>query len=223
MLQPIQRVLDLARSAGILRASDLNAHGIARQYLVIAQEHGLLERRGRGLYALAGHGRSEMHLIAEAARRVRRGVVCLDSALRLHGLRGGPPREVWLAIPEKDRRPRPTDLPLRICRFSKDALTFGVQLVTIEGVPVRVFSPAKTIADCFKYRHKIGSDLAIEILRDALRDGRVTPAELEAAAGVCRVRNVLQPYLALARSALVPSVTRKGVASAGNVRRERTA
>ena len=223
MHRTLQRVLDITKSAGILRARDLNGHGIARQYLVIAKKRGLLEQRGRGLYALTGRQNGEMHLLAEAALRVPRGVFCLDSALRLHGLRSGPLRQVWLAIGEKDRRPAVREVPLRICRFSVEALQFGVEVVHIDGVPVRVFSIAKTIADCFKYRRKIGSDTAVEVLSDALRKRAVTAGTLEAAAAVCRVSNVLQPYLALARFALGPNVARKSVASAGKSRREKTA
>lgn len=223
MRRPLQCVLDITKSAGILRARDLDGHGIARQYLVIAKERGLIERRGRGLYALAGRPPGEMHLLAEAAIRVPRGVVCLDSALRLHGLRSGPPGQVWLAIGDKDRRPTVSEVPLRICRFSVEALQFGVEVVLIDGVPVRVFSVAKTIADCFKYRRKIGSDTAVEVLRDALQKRVVTPGKLETAAAVCRVSNVLQPYLALARFVLGPNVARKSVASAGKSRREKTA
>jgi hypothetical protein len=172
---------------------------------------------------LAGRQHGEMHLLAEAAIRVPRGVVCLDSALRLHGLRSGPPRQVWLAIGEKDRRPTVTEVPLRICRFSVEALQFGVEVVHIDGVPVRVFSIAKTIADCFKYRRKIGNDTAVEVLSDALRKGVMTPGKLEAAASVCRVSNVIQPYLAIARLVRGPDVARKSVASAEKSRREKTA
>src|SRR5690606_12755497 len=133
--------------------------------------------------------------LVEACRRVPRGAVCLLSALQFHGLTTPAPFEVWMAIDESARQPRGDSPSLRIVRFSGAALTYGVQEYVVEGVTVRVYSPAKTVADCFKYRNKIGIDVAIEALRDCLRQRKATADELWQAAKVCRMTNVMRPYL----------------------------
>ena len=128
-------------------------------------------------------------------KRVPKGVVCLLSALRFHELTTQSPFEVWLAIGEKDWRPRIEYPSLRFVRFSPTTLTAGVVEHQIEGVPVRMFTPAKTVADCFKYRNKIGLDVAIESLRECLRSQRCTMDDLWHYAKICRVQNVMRPYL----------------------------
>lgn len=190
-----EHVLALARAAGILRSRDLAAHGIAREHLRRLHQRGRLERVARGLYALPGSQATQHRSLAEAAKRVPQGVVCLLSALRFHGLTTQAPFEVWLAIDPKARRPQVADLPLRIVRFSGPALDEGVEQHVIDGVPVRVYSPAKTVADLFKYRNKIGLDVALEALRDAWRGRRMTMAELWRYAQVCRVSTIMRPYL----------------------------
>jgi predicted transcriptional regulator of viral defense system len=124
-----------------------------------------------------------------------RGVVCLLSALSYHGVGTQNPFEVWMAIGVKDRRPAVVNPKLRIARFSKPTLEYGVDRYDIEGVPVRIFSVAKTVADCFKYRNKIGLDVAIEALRDSLNQKKATPSQIWEAAMVCRVANVIRPYM----------------------------
>ncbi|NQV28877.1 MAG: type IV toxin-antitoxin system AbiEi family antitoxin domain-containing protein [Rhodopirellula sp.] len=195
MVDHTSQVLELVREAGILRPRDLDAHQIPREYLTRLCHRGLLERTGRGLYVLADSEPTENQTLAEACKRLPNATVCLLSALQFHGLTTQAPFEVWMAIGGKDRRPTVDYPPLRIVRFSGDALTFGVQETTIQNVPVRMFSPAKTVADCFKYRNKIGLDVAIEALRDAWRQKRVTMDELLSAAKVCRVARIMRPYL----------------------------
>lgn len=191
----ITRIAEIARSAGVLRPRDLDDHGIARQYLRLAEKQGAVIRSGRGLYTAADAPVTEFHTFAEVAKRAPRGVVCLLSALRFHDLGTQDPFEVWLAIGEKDRRPR-SDYPrIRIVRFSKPSLAFGQVSHDIEGVPTRIFSVAKTVADCFKYRNKIGLDVAIEALRECMRSRKATTDELWQAAKVCRVANVMRPYI----------------------------
>lgn len=192
---PLSRLAALAKSAGVLRPRDLAAHGIARQYLRLAEQQGVLIRSGRGLYLAADAPLTEHHSLAEAARRAPRGVVCLLSALRFHNLGTQNPFEVWLAIANKDRAPRPSYPPLRIVRFSGRALTYGQEQHRIEAVPVLVYSAAKTVADCFKYRNKIGLDVALEALRECLRNKKATPSAILEAAKVCRVAQILRPYL----------------------------
>ena len=130
-----------------------------------------------------------------AAKRVPRGVICLLSALRFHGLTTQDPHEVWIAIDLKARKPSVQSPALRVVRFSGRSLVEGVEESEIEGVRVRVYSAAKTVADCFKYRHKIGIDVAIEALRDSVRTRETTLAEIHRYAKVCRVANVMRPYL----------------------------
>ena len=193
--QRITKLVNLARRTGILRPRDLDAHGIARVYLKMAVEQGAIVRVGRGLYVPRGAKPTEHHSLAQAAKRVPKGVVCLLSALRFHDLTTQSPFEVWLAIGEKSRLPKLDSPPLHIVRFSGRALTYGVEEHRVEGVPVRVFSPAKTVADCFRYRNKIGLDVALEALRDCIRKRKATRDEIWHAARACRIANVIRPYL----------------------------
>ena len=189
------RVLELARRAGVLRPRDLDAEGIPREYLRRLLAEGLLDHPGRGIYVAAGLKPTPYHSLAEACKRVPHGVVCLLSALQFHELTTQAPFEVWLAIGEKARLPKVDYPPLRIVRFSGPALEDGIKEHRIEGVTVRVYTPAKTVADCFKYRNKIGLDVALEALRDCWTKRRATMDELWKAAKTCRVANVMRPYL----------------------------
>jgi predicted transcriptional regulator of viral defense system len=193
---PAERLLRLTRRAGVLRARDLDEHGIPRQYLSILERQGLIRRAGRGLYVSAGAGKvTEHHSIAQACKRVPAGVVCLLSALRLHGLTTQVPFEVWMALDTKAWLPKVDQPPLRFVRFSGAALQEGVQRKKIEGVEVKFYNAAKTVADCFKYRNKIGLDVALEALRECRRQKRATADELWRFAKVCRVANVMRPYM----------------------------
>jgi predicted transcriptional regulator of viral defense system len=190
-----ETILDLVRIGGVLRPRDLAPHGIHPEYLRRLRAEGLLERAGRGMYELPGAAITENHTLAEASKRVPGGVACLLTALQFHRLTTQWPFEVWLAIDRKARLPKEDRIPLRIVRFSGKARTTGVEHHVIEGVPVKVYSPAKTVADCFKYRNKIGRDVALEALRDCWRQRRATMDALWQAAEVCRVANVMRPYL----------------------------
>ncbi len=189
------KVLELVQKEGVLRPRDLDPYGIPRIYLSRLHAAGKLQRIGRGLYVLPGTNVSEHRSLAEACKRVPKGVICLLSALRFHELTTQSPFEVWLAIAEKAWRPRMEYPPLRIVRFSSTALDAGVEEHRIEGVIVPVFTPAKTVADCFKYRNKIGLDVSIEALRECWRSRRCTMDDLWQYAKVCRVQNVMRPYL----------------------------
>ena len=169
--------------------------GVSRTRIQRLTESGALERVGRGLYVPAGTRITEHHTFAEAATRVSGGVVCLLSALAYHRLTTQSPHEVWLAIDVKARKPNTDWPPLRIVRFSGSARTFGVESHVIEGVEVRITSRAKTVADCFKYRNKIGVDVAVEALREYLGKRGRSMAELQRAADVCRVGRIMRPYL----------------------------
>jgi len=190
-----QKVLDLAAREGILRPRDLQRKGLPTDYLWRLHQQDKLEKVGRGMYAIPGAALTEHQTITQAARRVPHGVVCLLSALRFHDLTTQAPFEVWMAIDVKARSPKEEIIPLRIVRFSGQALTAGVETHTIEGVKVKVYNPAKTVADCFKYRNKIGLDVAIEALRDCWRKKRATTDQLWLYAKICRVARVIRPYL----------------------------
>ena len=156
---------------------------------------GLLRRAARGVYALVDAPVSEHLSLAIVAKIAPHCVICLLSALRFHGLTTQDPHQIWIAIDNKARRPSLKSPSLRVVRFSGKALTEGIVTHTVEGVPVRIYSAAKTIADCFKYRHKIGIDVAVEALKDALRHKRTTIDEIHQFAKVCRVDRVMRPYL----------------------------
>ncbi len=195
MNTPAERLIDLARSQGLIRPSDLVPLGISRVSLTRAVRRGQLQRIGRGLYGLPGREVSAQGSLAEVALRVPKGIVCLLSALRFHGLTTQAPFEVWLAIENKATRPKLDYPPLRIVRFSGAALTGGVEAHLVDGVTIRVTGVAKTVADCFKYRNKIGLDVALEALREAWHAKRMTSDDIWRYAKVCRVANVMRPYL----------------------------
>ncbi|RMH21942.1 MAG: transcriptional regulator [Acidobacteria bacterium] len=189
------RTLRLVRKLGLARPKELESHGVTRAQLARMVRRGLLQRRGRGIYVAAEHEPTAMHTLAHVAKLVPQGVFCLLTALRFHDLTTQSPAEVWIALPEKSRLPR-LDYPrLRVARFSAPAYAEGVEEHRVEGVTVRVYSPAKTVADCFKYRNKVGIDVAVEALRDFSRKYRGHADELAHFARVCRVSRVMQPYL----------------------------
>ena len=189
------RLLSLARSRGVLRSKDLAPLGIPRQTLARLHRRGALDRVGRGLYVLADADVTEHHTLVEASRRVPNGVVCLLSALRFHDLTTQDPFDVWLAIEGKARRPESEATPLRFVYMSGEAFTGGVETHELEGVEVQVFGPAKTVADCFKYRSRVGLDVAIEALKDYRRSPDFDADALWRFAQVCRVSTVIRPYL----------------------------
>lgn len=145
-----EQILKLVQEAGILRPRDLEAYGIPRGYLQRLHDRGLVDRSGRGLYRIADAELTLNHSLAEACKRVPNGVICLLSALRFHEMTTQAPFEVWMAIAPKARRPKLNYPPLRIVRFSGESLTAGQEEHRVEGVPVRVYGPAKTVADCFR-------------------------------------------------------------------------
>jgi predicted transcriptional regulator of viral defense system len=189
------RALEVARERGIARARDFAAAGVPRVYLQRLRDQGLLARVGRGLYQLADAEPSAAHSLAEAARAVPRGTVGLLSALQYHGLTTQTPHEVWMLLPAKAWAPTSPPVAIRVVRASGAALTAGVERHAVDGVPVPVTVPAKTVADCFKHRSKVGLDVALEALKDCLRARRASVDELWRYAAVCRVRNVMRPYL----------------------------
>ena len=189
-----KRLKDAFIGTTLLRSRDLTAQGFNRVHLRQAVQVGLLERAGRGLYRPPGADITENHTLAEVGKQIPHGVISLLTALRFHQLTTQCPHEVWLAIGHKTWRPRSNTVGLRIVRLSGPALHEGIETHTVEGVTLRVYSPAKTVADCFKFRNKIGLDVALESLRETWRARRATMKELEHFARVNRVANVMRPY-----------------------------
>ncbi len=188
-------VVRLIRRLGLVRPVELEAYGVPRRQLYELEREGLVARQTRGVYTVRQHAITTEHALAQVAKRVPAGVFCLLTALRFHGLTTQNPAEVWIALPEKARKPR-LDYPrLRVARFSGDALSEGIEIHRLEGVEARYYSAAKTVADCFKYRNKIGIDVAVEALRDFSRRHRGGANELARFARICRVTRVMQPYL----------------------------
>lgn len=179
----------------MLRVRDLTSRGIHPEYLRRLCRKGLLTRTGRGLYIAADAEISVHHGLAQAAKWVPHGVICLLSALQFHELGTQSPFEVWMALDRRAARPRLGYPPLRIMRFSGKALMEGVEEHGIEGVQVGIYSAAKTVADCFKYRNKIGLDIAMEALRDCREQKKCSNDDLWQYAKICRVANVMRPYL----------------------------
>lgn len=188
-------MLALAASMSLLRARDVAALSLPTIILSRLVRDGRMKRVGRGVYSLPDRPLSEHTSLAEAALRVPRGVICLLSALRVHGLGTQAPHQVWLAIPQNSPTPRVEHPSLRPVRMSGPALSEGVQSMRIDGLDVPVFNVAKTIADCFKYRNKIGIDVALEALRDGWERRKVSMDELSHYADIDRVSNVMRPYL----------------------------
>lgn len=188
-------VLALAERQPLLRARDLTARALPTVVLSRLVAAGKLERVARGVYSLPGRTLSEHRSLAEVALRAPRGVVCLLSALRVHGIGTQAPFEVWLAIPPHTPTPRLDQPTLRVVRMSGPALSEGVEPIGIDGVQVPVFNANKTVADCFKYRNKIGLDVALEALRDGWAQRKLTMDALWHYAAVNRVANVMRPYL----------------------------
>lgn len=189
------QVMRLVAAQGSVRSSDLTARQIPRAILMRLVRAGRLKQIARGLYALPNQHLSRQHPLAEVAARSSRGVFCLLTALRFHRVKVSSTDEIWLAIPNKARAPSSDDPPLRVVRFSGAALSEGVEQHEIDGVTVRVYSVAKSVADCFKFRDRIGLDVAVEALQKSRRKGLATLQDLRHYAQVCHVTQVMRPYL----------------------------
>lgn len=186
---------DLLAAGGILRLSELREAGVTAATLSRMEKDGDVVRLARGLYQRHDADIDVHHTLAEAAKRFPKGVICLVSALAFHGLTDQLPAKVWMAIGRSDWTPRPSDMPVRTLRFSEDLLADSVGTHVIEGVPVKVFGVAKTVADCFRHRGRIGLSVALEGLQEALRQRKATPAEIARAAETGGVATVIRPYL----------------------------
>jgi len=189
------RLLQLAQQKGLLRPSDLAGLGIPRVYLTRLTAAGRLEKAGRGLYRLAETTLSENESLAIVAARVPQAVFCLLTALQFHGLTTQLPRQVWIALPQGSHAPRIDYPPVKLIQYTGDAFTQGIETHRIDQVDLRVYSVAKSVADCFKHRNKIGLDVALEALKDARSQKKASADDLWRYAKICRVANVMRPYL----------------------------
>ena len=189
------KLLRLAAERQIVRTQDATELGIPRNYLARLVRKGLLEKVRRGLYTSPKFSVTEHVSLVEASYQLPKGVICLLSALRFHNFTTQSPHQVWVAIGQKAWAPKISAPPIRLVRMSGQALHFGIKEHKIAGTMLRVFSPAKTVADCFKFRNKIGVNVAIEALKECQRTKKATMDELWAAAKVCRVSNVMRPYI----------------------------
>jgi predicted transcriptional regulator of viral defense system len=188
-------ILELARSLRVLRAADVRAQGWSPQLLLKMHQAGKLKRVARGLYSLPDAEITEHQTAQGVCQRVPKAVLCLLSALQFHGIGTQMPHEVWIALPQGSQTPKLDYPKLRITRLSGTAYSEGVETVTEYGAPIRVYGIAKTVTDCFKFRNKIGLDVALEALKDAWRTRKITMAEVAHFAKINRVEKVMQPYL----------------------------
>ena len=191
----LEQALELTRSRGVVSSKDFEEQGIPYSYLQRLEQQGILIRSNRGVYTCVEGEITEKHSLVEVCKRVPQGVVCLLSALQFHQLTTQWPWQIWLAIENKAHRPKINFPPVRLIYMSGEAFTSGIEEHSVEGVTVRVFNVAKTVVDCFKYRNKVGKDVAIESLRDYLSEQRGTRSELYRYGEICRVKNVMCPYL----------------------------
>ncbi len=190
-----QRVMNLARQKAMLRPSHLQEIGIARVVLARLTAAGQLEKVGRGLYRLPDAPVSEQESLATIAVKVPQAVFCLLTALQIHELTTELPRQIWIAMPQGSHTPKIDYPPVKMVQFTGEAFSQGVEVIQADRVALRVYGVAKTVADCFKHRNKIGLDVAIEALKDALAKKKASANDLWRFAKICRVANVMRPYL----------------------------
>jgi predicted transcriptional regulator of viral defense system len=191
-----ERAIEVARERGIARGTDFDLAGVPRVYLQRLTRDGILQQVGRGLYRLSYAPSDTASSLAEASRIQPKGVIGLLSALQFHQLTTQTPHAVWMLLGPKDWAPVNPVMQIKVIRASAGSLSAGVEIHQIDGVPVPITVPAKTVADCFKYRNKIGVDVAVEALRDLFARSRQPPIDdLWRYAEVDRVQAVIRPYL----------------------------
>jgi len=188
-------ILELARRRRLLSAADLREHGWSPQLLLKLHRTGRLQRVTRGLYSLPDREMTEHQSLVEVCRRVPKAVICLLSALQFHEIGTQLPHEVWIALPEATQTPAVDYPSLRIVRLRGDAYSEGIETLIEHGSTIHVYNLAKTVTDCFKFRHKIGLDVALEALKDAWRQRKLNIDEVTHYAKINRVARVMQPYL----------------------------
>ena len=193
----INDIIELAGKRGVVKASDLREIGASRTLLPYMERKVILRRIARGSYTLRDYIPEHLHFL-EAASAVPRGVICLLSALQFHEITTQMPDKVWMAIRRGQRVPAPGKIPVHTVKFSGQAFHEGIEEHKKEGVIIRAYSPAKTVADCFKFRSRIGLDVAREALIDSLKQKKATRDEIWRYSKICRVSKIILPYLEMA-------------------------
>jgi predicted transcriptional regulator of viral defense system len=206
----MQRLRDLVERLRVIRASDLRKHGIHHQILKRAVDRRFLTKIDRGLYIVSDRPVDFDRQLILACKRVPHAVVCLRSALQFHGILSLDTEAIWMAIDRKARKPVVNGLRLHLVRFSGRALTQGVINTRIDGVPIRVYSAAKTVADCLKYRKKIGTNIALLALQESLRQNKCSCERLKHFARICHVERLVRPRFPLLSSIQVHKIVRNG-------------
>jgi predicted transcriptional regulator of viral defense system len=194
-MKKVEHVGAIVQKRTLVRSKELKGLSVSRSHLWNLAKAGKIERVGRGLYRSKEAPISANETLLEVAKMVPLGVLCLSSALRYHELTTENPFEIWLAIERGTWSPKLDYPPVRVVHFSEAAFKFGIETRTVDGGKLRVYSPAKTVADCFKFRTKIGMETAIQALRSAYREKKATMDQIWNAAKVCRVVNVMRPYM----------------------------
>ena len=188
-------VVELVRISGFVRARDIAAAGIDPTHLQRLYEAGVLVRPSRGIYAMPNHADGENASLQETMIRFPNAAVCLLSALRFHGIGTQNPQKLWLAVQPRTHHPSPTDVALQVVQMKPELFGLGILTISDGKNSFRITTPARTIVDCFRYRNKIGIDVAIEAMVSGFEQRLISPAELDDAIDLCRVRSVIQPYL----------------------------
>jgi predicted transcriptional regulator of viral defense system len=181
--------------SAFFRLRDLAAAGVPAAQLQVLLDSGAAERVARGLYRLTDSEPTQYHTLAAVCARVPSAIVCLLSALQVHEIGTQLPREAWIAIPHKARAPQLAGLPFRLIRFSGPSLRYGIETRDLEGVPARITNPARTVVDCFRFKRHVGREVAVEALREVLRERRASRDEIARVAEMCRARSLVGPYL----------------------------
>lgn len=195
MKPTIKKALQVFEKNTVMRSTEVFAHGVQPRTLYEMRDSGLLIQEGRGLYRLADAQIWSDPDLAIVSLRIPKGVVCLISALYFHQLTTQIPHEVYLALPKDSEKPRLQHPPIRFFWVSPEPFKAGIEKHTIDNVEVKVYSVAKTIADCFKFRNKIGMDVALEALREGLNQRRCIPEQILRFARINRVERIMLPYL----------------------------
>lgn len=191
----IRQAYEFIKTHKIIRTGELENAGFSRVYLKRLVKMGKVQKISWGVYKVSDFSHSEFYSFAEASKKVPNGVICLISALNFYDLTNEFPFEVWMALEAKTWKPAKCDIPIRITRYSKKTFSVGIDTHDIDGVKVKIFSPAKTIADCFKFRNKIGLDVAISALHQCWKQKKASIDQIWHYANICRISNVIRPYL----------------------------
>ena len=177
------------------RRREAAALGLNSRTLRRLEDDGSVERVARGLYRFMETEPNEHYSVGAVCARVPNAILCLLTALEVHEIGTQIPRKVWIGIPHKARRPHAPELPIRVVRFSRAALHYGIVSATFDGVPARITSPARTVVDCFRFRRLFGMHVALEALRDVLHERKASADQIWRAAEVCRAKSLVGPVL----------------------------